>query len=173
MSMNRLLHKWPYLVALLGMLTLGGVASLALRAQTDTGALVEIVNDQPLHAEHRLPDGNIHRAVASGLARMEIPVDFYDFGAISAKAVVRRNFLVINRGSSPLVISQAYTTCGCATAEISASIIPPGKASRVTLVFDAGFHPVAGQTVRRGLVLETNDPQHSEAEIWVQASVGK
>jgi len=41
----------------------------------------------------------------------------------------------------------------------------------VTLVFDAGFHDVRGQTVRRGLIIENNDPDWPTVEIWAQASV--
>lgn len=71
-----------------------------------------------------------------------------------------------------MTISRAYTTCGCTTAEISASVILPGQVATVKLVFDAGFHAdAAGQTVRRGLIIENNDPYQSEAEIWVQAAI--
>ena len=81
-------------------------------------------------------------------------------------------FLVRNNGDAPLTISRAYTTCGCTTAEVSADIIPPGKAVSVELRLDAGFHDSAGQTVRRGVILENNDPDQPQTELWVQAEVG-
>ena len=37
-------------------------------------------------------------------------------------------------------------------------VIPPGKISLMTLTLDAGFHDVAGKTVRRGITIENNDP---------------
>ena len=43
----------------------------------------------------------------------------------------------------------------------------------IDLVYDAGFHDTAGQTVRRGLIIESNDPDQPQAEIWVQAQVGQ
>jgi hypothetical protein len=107
----------------------------------------------------------------AGHPQADLSSGFYDFGSISSQAVVQRDFLLINNGNAPLVISKAHTTCGCTTANLTASIIPPGQASRITMVFNAGFHDVAGQTVRRGLILTTNDPDHPELEIWVQASV--
>jgi hypothetical protein len=171
MTLKKLPRNWPYLAALLGLVALAIIALLAGRLRSETGALVEVVNNRPLHAGHTIPAEAPNRMAAEGQARVEIPTDFYDFGTISAQAVIRHDFLVINRGSGPLVIRRAYTTCGCTTADLTASVIPPGKASRVTLIFDAGFHPFAGQTVRRGLVLETNDPNHPQAEIWVQVSV--
>lgn len=97
----------------------------------------------------------------------------YDFGRIGAKDVVTHTFLLRNNGDAPLTISRAYTTCGCTTAEISADVIPPGKAVTIELVYDAGFHDTAGQTVRRGLIIESNDPDQPQAEIWVQADVAQ
>jgi hypothetical protein len=85
--------------------------------------------------------------------------------------VVERTFIVRNEGEALLTISRAYTTCGCTTAEFSASVIPPGKVATVKVIFDAGFHDTAGQTVRRGVIIENNDPNQSQAEIWVQAAV--
>lgn len=100
-----------------------------------------------------------------------IPEDSYSFGSIGAKEIVTRSFIIRNEGDAPLTISRAYTTCGCTTAEISATIIPPGQVATVKIIFDAGFHEAGGQSVRRGLILENNDPRHSQAEIWIQADV--
>ena len=97
---------------------------------------------------------------------------FHDFGRIGPQDVVTHTFLVRNDGDAPLTISRAYTTCGCTTAEISADEIPPGQAVTVELVFDAGFHDSAGQTVRRGVILENNDPDQPQTELWVSAEVG-
>jgi hypothetical protein len=41
----------------------------------------------------------------------------------------------------------------------------------VTVRFDAGVHNLSGQTIRRGLILETNDPQYPNVEFWVQATI--
>ena len=97
----------------------------------------------------------------------------YDFGRIGAQDVVTHTFYVRNNGDAPLTISRAYTTCGCTTAEISADTIPPGMAVTVELRLDAGFHDSAGQTVRRGVILENNDPDQPQTELWVQAEVGE
>jgi hypothetical protein len=37
--------------------------------------------------------------------------------------------------------------------------------------FDAGFHDARGQTVRRGIIIENNDPTNPQIELWAQASV--
>jgi hypothetical protein len=41
----------------------------------------------------------------------------------------------------------------------------------VTMRLDAGFHDVRGQTVRRGIIIENNDPKTPQVEIWAEASV--
>jgi hypothetical protein len=70
-----------------------------------------------------------------------------------------------------LTIHRAYTTCGCTTAEFSSTVIPTGKVAVMKIVLDAGFHDVRGQTVRRGVIIENNDPNNSQIEIWTQAKV--
>jgi len=46
-------------------------------------------------------------------------------------------------------------------------------ASLITLIFNAGFHDVRGEIVKRGIIIESNDPTSSRAEIWVRAAVAR
>lgn len=147
--------------------------------QADTEAAAEfagetIASDNPITVTHDMgPSPRIPFLPAGDpQPNVEAPEPFYDFGRIGATDVVERTFLVRNRGEAPLTISKAYTTCGCTTAELSSDVIPPGQAITVRLIFDAGFHDAAGQTVRRGVILENNDPDQPQTEIWVQAEVG-
>jgi hypothetical protein len=146
-------------------------------SQTATAAFdygpEDIVYDRPIYAIHEMGDGPSIPFLPRDQAQPAVAVSekSYDFGSIGPSDVVERNFVIFNAGDAPLTISRAYTTCGCTTANITASTIPPGKVAAVTLTFDAGYHDTAGQTVRRGLIIENNDPRQSQAEIWVQASV--
>lgn len=135
----------------------------------------DIVYDQPFVAMHEmsafdlnsipfLPEGGPQPKISFSENR-------HDFGLIGLKDVVTKEFIIANDGDAPLTISKAYTTCGCTTVEISASVIPPGKAALARLVFDAGFHDSGGQTVQRGLIIESNDPAFPETQIWTQATV--
>jgi len=145
--------------------------------QTATAALEyvpeDIVYDQPIHAIHEMGESPPIPFLPRDQAQPAIVVSekSYDFGSIGPADVVERTFVIFNTGNAPLTISRAYTTCGCTTADISAATIPPGKVATVTITFDAGFHDTAGQTVRRGLIIENNDSRQSQAEIWVQAAV--
>ena len=145
---------------------------------TNSDAMVytpeNVVYDQPILAIHEMGEGPAIPFLPSDQAQpaILIPEKSYDFGSIGPKDIVEQQFIIRNNGEAPLTISRAYTTCGCTTAEISASVIPPGKVAEVTLVFDAGYHEdAAGQTVRRGLIIESNDPRQSKSEIWTQASI--
>lgn len=133
----------------------------------------DIVYDQPIQAVHEMGEGPPIPFLPGDQAQPAIAVSekTYNFGSIGPTEVVERKFVIFNTGNAPLTISRAYTTCGCTTADISASAIPPGKVAEVTLTFDAGFHDTVGQTVRRGLIIENNDPRQPQAEYWVQASV--
>lgn len=133
----------------------------------------DIAYDLPLHAVHEMGEGPPIPFLSAGDPQPQIEINerFHDFGSIGATEVVTRQFVIANTGDAPLTISRAYTTCGCTTADFTSAIIPPGKVSIMTLVLDAGFHDVRGQTVRRGVIIENNDPRRSSTEIWIQASV--
>jgi len=103
--------------------------------------------------------------------RIVVPAGIHDFGFLGPKDVVTKAFVIRNSGKAPLVISRAYTTCGCTTAEITARVIPPGKAVLATLKFDAGFHDARGKYVQRGLIIESNDSRLWKAEIWTRAAI--
>ncbi|TET35972.1 MAG: DUF1573 domain-containing protein [Anaerolineales bacterium] len=133
----------------------------------------DIANDQPLHAVHEMGEGPPIPFLPKGDPQPKIAIEerYFDFGTLGSTDVVTREFVIANVGEAPLTISRAYTTCGCTIADFTSAVIPPGKISIMTLAFDAGFHDVSGQTVRRGVIIENNDPGNSSAEIWVQASV--
>ena len=165
------------MLAIAALLIAGSLYAYFAGSQTAAAALDyepgDIVYGDPIHAIHEMGEGPPIPFLPGDQAQPAIAVSekSYDFGSIGLKEVVERNFVIFNTGDGPLTISRAYTTCGCTTAEITAWSIPPGKVAAITLTFDAGFHDAAGQTVRRGLIIENNDPRQSQAEIWIQASV--
>jgi hypothetical protein len=138
-------------------------------AQAAPGNVVAL---QPLLVSH-VPAGpdDLTAPGSSAGAMARLDEDYYDFGRIPNGQPVERDFYLSNTGDGDLLVQRAYTTCSCTTAEVSSARVPPGTAARVTIRFDPSLHNVAGTTVRRGLILETNDPQQPVLEIWVQASV--
>lgn len=135
----------------------------------------EIAHKSPFRAVHEMGGSVPIRFLPKDQPqpKIAVPNAYFDFGVVGATAVVTREFLVRNEGEAPLTITRAYTTCGCTVADFSARVIPPGKAALVTLIFDAGFHDVRGQVVKRGIIIENNDRAASKAEIWVRAAVAR
>ncbi len=133
----------------------------------------DISYDSPVQAVHEMEAGPpIPFLPKNGpQPKIELNEIFHDFGSIGATEIVNREFAIRNNGEAPLTISRAYTTCGCTKADFTSTVIPPGMVSIVLLRFDAGFHDTAGQTVRRGIIIENNDPESPQAEFWVEASV--
>lgn len=135
----------------------------------------DVVFGQPLTAIHEMEPSNLASIPFlpedGEQPKISISEDFYDFGSIGPSDLVTHEFEIANLGQAPLTISRAYTTCGCTTADFTATVIPPGKVSVVTMRLDAGFHDVRGQTVRRGIIIENNDPKNPQVEVWAQAAV--
>jgi hypothetical protein len=137
----------------------------------------DIVYGQPLYAKPAVEMKSLHTAAAfsnigsSDYPQIRISENFFDFGEINSGQVVSRTFVIANTGQSPLILLHAYSTCGCTTANFTASEIPPGKVALMTIQFNSGYHDMHGTTVRRGVVIETNDPGQPTQEIWIQATV--
>ena len=135
----------------------------------------DVVYDQPIQAVHEMGGSSLE--VVPFLPKdgpqpkIVLLEDFYNFGSVGPTELVTHEFVIANQGEAPLTISRAYTTCGCTTADFTATVIPPGKVSVVTMVYDAGFHDARGQTVRRGIIIENNDPKNPQVELWAQAAV--
>jgi hypothetical protein len=136
----------------------------------------DIVYDQPIQAVHEMGGSGLGAVPFlpndGPQPKIVILEDFYSFGSVGPTDVVSHDFVIANQGEAPLTISRAYTTCGCTTADFTATVIPPGKVSIVTMFYDAGFHDARGQTVRRGIIIENNDPKNPQVELWAQAAVG-
>lgn len=170
--------------AIAGGLALAGIALVgsAVWLSTSTRAAIEadfdytpadVARESPFQAVHEMGASPPIPFLPEDGPQPQIALNerFYNFGTIGPTEVVTREFVVANLGEAPLTISRAYTTCGCTTADFSASVIPPGKVVLINLRFDAGFHDTRGQTVRRGIIIESNDPERPNAEIWVEAAV--
>lgn len=165
-------------IALIGVMLVGGAAWLLWNRSQGGQAEIDYVAsdisyDQPIQAVHEMESGPPIPFLSKSDPQPEIKINerFYDFGVIGSADIVTREFVIANTGDGPLTISRAYTTCGCTIADFTSTIIPAGMVSIVSLQLDAGFHDVRGQTVRRGLIIENNDPKRSSMEIWIQATV--
>ena len=183
-SRRRKSNQWKSRL-ILGVAILGGllvVAAIALafldfgggpNAQIFEYSQAQVARANPILAIHEMEAGPQIPFLPASSPQPSITVneDFVNVGSVGPNEVVERQFVIANTGEGPLTISRAYTTCGCTTAEISSATIEPGQVAEVKLIFDAGFHDTRGQVVRRGLIIENNDPEQPVREMWIQASV--
>ncbi len=102
--------------------------------------------------------------------RLEMPERSHDFGRVYPRWEVSRTFAVQNTGTADLVISNLVTSCGCTTAELSSSVIPPGHRADLTVTFDADYHPTRGEVIRL-VWFATNDPAQPWVEVQITADV--
>lgn len=61
----------------------------------------------------------------------------HDFGKIAEGEKVGCVFVFENRGTGPLVISSAGTSCGCTVPRYSKKPVPPGETGTLEVIFDS------------------------------------
>ncbi|MEK6220892.1 MAG: DUF1573 domain-containing protein [Chloroflexota bacterium] len=171
-------HKFTTILYLIG----GTALIIGALYLTKKPAPVEFVVDpktvvygKTLHAIHEMKGPSINSIAFlpkdGPQPKVAVSTTSYDFGSIHPTEIVSQHFIIQNVGKAPLTISRAYTTCGCTTADFTGTIIPPGENVVMTLVFDAGYHDVRGQIVKRGVIIEINDPNLPQLEIWAEATI--
>jgi hypothetical protein len=104
------------------------------------------------------------------LAELDLPASSHDFGRIPGRPDVAHVFAVQNTGAADLKIWNLVTSCGCTTAGLSSSVIPPGQRADLTVTFDPDFHATQGPVVRL-VWFATNDPTQPWAEVRLTADV--
>ncbi|MBK6948643.1 MAG: DUF1573 domain-containing protein [Haliscomenobacter sp.] len=76
----------------------------------------------------------------SGSVKQVAMISFRDslavFGEVEEGVLVERQFEFTNAGKSPLVISRAYSTCGCTVPEWPEAPILPGEKGTLRVRFD-------------------------------------
>ena len=131
----------------------------SIRGWHDMANIPENYKGRPLPKDQPQPDVAVK------------PADRY-LGAVGRKDVVNLNYIVVNTGNQDLVIDNVVTSCGCTTATLSHSVIPPGHRADLGVRFDAGYHTVKpGEQVVRVVWLLTNDPDTPVAEARLTALV--
>lgn len=173
---------WLPAGALILLGALGLSAAMLAHSWAPSRSNFDLVYGQPMWAMHASMHGGNGSMTDFGAMRLEsdrmpaaeLDEQFFDFGALGAgQREVSHSFTLANRGDAPLLIMEAYSTCGCVRAEISAAVIPPGKAGLITVYFSPTLDSGRSAAIRRGIILETNDPLHPQIELWVQAAVSR
>jgi hypothetical protein len=110
--------------------------------------------------------------VSEGVAlpSLDLPSASHDFGLIPKRPDVAHVFAVQNTGTAELKVWNLVTSCGCTTARLSSSVIPPGQRADLTVTFAPDFHVTQGEVMRL-VWFATNDPTQPWAEVRFTANV--
>jgi rhodanese-related sulfurtransferase len=93
----------------------------------------------------------------------------FDFGVVLDGTVVEHIFLIDNDGDSDLAILDVQTSCGCTTANLSGSSVPPGDTIRLSA--SLATEGLAGSRVSRPITVRTNDPDRPEIILRLEGVV--
>src|SRR4051812_3205948 len=59
-----------------------------------------------------------------------------NFGFVKRGTIVKNDYVITNKGNTPLIFTEAEIACSCTSAEYSKQPILPGQQSTVTIVFN-------------------------------------
>lgn len=100
--------------------------------------------------------------------RISIEPKSFDFGKALPNKTLNKDFVLKNIGGEDLVIERVSTTCGCTVASGYAKLVKPGEAT--TLKVALATRNSSGRLERK-VVVKSNDPETSVAEVTVVATV--
>ncbi len=82
--------------------------------------------------------------VVGAMAKPVIKFDknSYNFGNFKESQKMQYNFVFTNTGDEPLVIQQAFSSCGCTIANFTKEPIAPGEKGKISVTYNgAGKFP--------------------------------
>ncbi|MFQ3577249.1 MAG: DUF1573 domain-containing protein [Cytophagales bacterium] len=68
--------------------------------------------------------------------KMQFQLSSYDFGKVKMGDIVKYSFQFTNSGTEPLIISNAYASCGCTVPTWTKEPIAPGKTGEIYVEFN-------------------------------------
>lgn len=91
----------------------------------------------------------------------------FDFGTAKEGDIVTHDFQFTNTGQTPLLITDARSSCGCTVPEWPEEPIAPGKSAAITVKFDTTEKE--GLQIKRILITANTYP--SESKIYLRGTV--
>lgn len=82
-----------------------------------------------------------------------------NFGTVTEGEQVKVVYTIYNTGNEPLIIYDAYGSCGCTIPEWSKDPIKPGKSGKITAVFDSKGRP--GENMKKITIKANTEPIHT------------
>ncbi len=92
----------------------------------------------------------------------------HDFGKFTQDKVQTHKFTFTNTGDKPLVIHQAFASCGCTVANFTKTPIEPGKTGEVSVSYD-GKNQFPG-AFKKSVTVRSN-ASNAMARIFIQGTL--
>lgn len=105
-----------------------------------------------------------------GQPAIQLPETNHDFGEIQQGEVATMQLPVRNTGTKDLHIQSVSTSCGCTSARVEPTTIPPGGEGTLTINYDSGVHPDKGP-VWRIVYIASDDPETPETQVEIRGMV--
>lgn len=105
---------------------------------------------------------------AAGLPEILVPEEIFTFPPVLDGQEVRHDFVVLNKGTSPLELIEVKTDCGCTTVSYPRQI-PPGGKGNISMKLDT--RGSGGDQVTRTTVIRTNDRKRPEVNLVIVGEV--
>lgn len=118
------------------------------------------------------------KAVASKVVTPKIPTvegagmlfesDVIDYGTIPHNADGKREFVFVNNGNKPLIITSANGSCGCTVPTYPKDPIAPGEKAVIGVKYDTNR---AGQPFEKTITLKSNAVQGETKLLTIKGTV--
>ncbi len=97
--------------------------------------------------------------------------EVYDFGTCTEGDVIKKTIEFTNNGKIPLVISQAYGSCGCTIPTYDKEPMQPGKKGKLEIEFDSKNKP--GANTKSVTVLANTNPEATTVSFSIKVNSKK
>lgn len=100
--------------------------------------------------------------------QLVVPEPSFTFGSIVQGEKLHHTFTIKNIGDTPMSVLRVVPSCGCTAANVSSSVIQPGKAGEIKIVFDSTNF--SGK-VTKNVAIETNDPKSPNYTLTLNGTI--
>lgn len=107
---------------------------------------------------------------ASAQVQLSYNEQVHNFGHVGIGFVVQHTYRIPNIGTTPVKLTKLEINCGCTSASIVDSVIPPGDTGRIVMTFATKDY--YGPT-NKSLKVYTNHPQSPVFELYYVSIVGQ
>ncbi|MGD9157088.1 MAG: DUF1573 domain-containing protein [Desulfobacteraceae bacterium] len=94
----------------------------------------------------------------------------YNFGDAVEGEQISHDFIIENRGDTPLNLLKVRSSCGCTATSYTKEILP-GEKGKISARFRSKGY--GGRTVNKRIHVKTNDPKHSSLDLSITGHVNK